>query len=115
MTNSVDASDVLVKYLQHYDRVSCEGNVKVCSDLQVTDEGRRVLVSEEEPRKRFHTLDLYQILHKCAQHADCQTHIQHFIKATELLEMFCVNLFLFPWKKEIKTVKVGMTSVSDFL
>lgn len=111
MTNSIDdqtpasRKDVLVKYLQHYDRVMSEGNFKVCSDRQVTDEGRRVLLSEEEPRKRFNTLDLYQVLHECVRYTDCQRHIQHFIKATELLEMFCVNLFLFPWKKEIKTLK----------
>lgn len=113
MTNSVDDQapvsprDVLVKYLQHYDRVSSEGNVKVCSDRQVTDEGRRVLLSEEEPRKRFNTLDLYHILYERVQYTDCQRHIQDFIKAIELLEMFCVNLFLFPWRKEIKTLKVN--------
>ncbi|XP_056610203.1 LOW QUALITY PROTEIN: uncharacterized protein si:ch211-189a15.5 [Triplophysa dalaica] len=111
MTNSVDdrtpvsRKDVLVKYLQHYDRVSSEGNVKVCSDRQVTDEGRRVLMSEEEPRKRFNTLDLYLALYECVKYTDYQRYIQGFIKATELLEMFCVNLFLFPWKKEIKTLK----------
>lgn len=113
MTNSVDdqtpvsRKDVLVKYLHHYDRVSSEGNVKVCSDRQVTDEGRRVLMSEEEPRKRFNTLDLYLALYECVKYTDYQRYIQGFIKATELLEMFCVNLFLFPWKKEIKTLKVN--------
>ncbi|XP_067293962.1 uncharacterized protein si:ch211-189a15.5 [Pseudorasbora parva] len=111
MTNSVDdqmlvsRKDVFVKYLQYYEKVSSEGDVRVCSDTQVTDEARRVLLSEEEPRKRFDTLDFYDTLYKIAQYRDCQRHVHDFRKAAELLEMFCVNLFLFPWKKEIKTLK----------
>ncbi|KAK9971911.1 hypothetical protein ABG768_025252 [Culter alburnus] len=112
MTNSVDdqtpvsRKEVFVKYLQYYDKVSSEGDLKVCSETQVTDEARRVLLlSEEEPRKRFNTLDFYETLYKYAQYRDCQRHVHDFRKAAELLEMFCVNLFLFPWKKEIKTLK----------
>ncbi|XP_051500863.1 uncharacterized protein si:ch211-189a15.5 [Myxocyprinus asiaticus] len=111
MTNSVDdqtplsLKDVLEKYLQYYDQVWSEGSLKVCSETQVADEARRKLSSEEELRKRFITLDVYQTLHECVQYRDCQRHIQGFIKALKLLEMFCVNLFMFPWKKEIKTLK----------
>lgn len=111
MTNSlgeqtpVSRQDALLKYLQHYDKVCFEGNVKVCSDRQVTDEGRRMLMSEREPRRRFNSLDLYQTLCEFVHLRNCQKHIQHFIKAAELLEIICVNLFLFPWKKEIKTLK----------
>lgn len=112
MTNSVDdqmpvsRKDVFFKYLQYYDKVSSEGDVKVCTETQVTDEARRVLLfSEEEPRKRFNALDFYETLYKFAQYRDCQRHVHDFRKAVELLEMFCVNLFLFPWKKEIKTLK----------
>ncbi|XP_073691952.1 uncharacterized protein [Garra rufa] len=112
MTNSVEdqtpvsRKDVFVKYLQYYDKVSCEGNLKVCSEPQVTDEARRVLLlSEEEPRKRFNTLDFHETLYKCAQHRDCPRRVHDLKKAAELLELFCVNLFLFPWKKEIKTLK----------
>jgi len=119
MTNSVDdqtqvsRKDVFVKYLQYYDKVSCEGDVKVCSETQVTDEARRVLLlPEEEPRKRFNTmLDFYETLYEYAQYRDCQRHVHDFRKAAELLEMFCVNLFLFPWKKEIKTLKVNKSFI----
>ncbi|XP_029030912.1 spermatogenesis-associated protein 2 [Betta splendens] len=37
--------------------------------------------------------------------ADCKRYLLAFIKAAELLETLCVNLFLQPWKKEIRTVK----------
>lgn len=114
MTNSVDdqtpvsRKDVFVKYLQYYDDVCCEGNLTVCSETQVTDEARRVLLlPEEEPRKRLHALDFYETLYKCAQYRDCHRRVHDFKKAAEFLEMFCVNLFLFPWKKEIKTLKVN--------
>lgn len=113
MTNSVDdqtpvsRKDVFSKYLRYYDKVSSEGDMKVCSETQVTDEARRVLLlSEEEPRKRFNTLDFYEALYKYDQYRDCRRHVHDLRKAAELLEMFCVNLFLFPWKKELKTLKV---------
>ncbi|KTG38412.1 hypothetical protein cypCar_00021162 [Cyprinus carpio] len=112
MTNSVDdqtpvsRKDVFVKYLEYYDKVSCEGSLTVCSEPQVTDEARRVLLlPEEEPRKRLDALDFYETLYKCAQYRDGHRRVHDFKKAAELLEMFCVNLFLFPWKKEIKTLK----------
>ncbi|KAL0188754.1 hypothetical protein M9458_015853, partial [Cirrhinus mrigala] len=80
MTNSVEdqtpvsRKDVFVKYLQYYD--------------EVTDEAKRVLLlSEEEPRKRLDTLDFYETLYK---------RVHDLKKAAELLELFCVNLFLFP-------------------
>ncbi|XP_050970239.1 uncharacterized protein si:ch211-189a15.5 isoform X1 [Labeo rohita] len=112
MTNSVEdqtpvsRKDVFAKYLQYYDKVSCEGSLKVCSEPQVTDEARRVLLlSDEEPRKKLNALDFYETLYKCAQHRDCHRRVHDLKKAAELLELFCVNLFLFPWKKEIKTLK----------
>ncbi|XP_059370013.1 uncharacterized protein LOC132107799 [Carassius carassius] len=112
MTNSVEdqthvsRKDVFVKYLQYYDRVCCEGDVKVCSETTVTDEARRVLLLPgEEPRKRLDAPHFYETLCECAQYRDCQRRVHDLKKAVELLEMFCVNLFLFPWKKEIKTVK----------
>lgn len=114
MTNSVEdqtpvsRKDVFAKYLQYYDKVSCEGSLKVCSEPQVTDEARRVLLlSDEEPRKKLNALDFYETLYKCAQHRDCHRRVHDLKKAAELLELFCVNLFLFPWKKEIKTLKVN--------
>ncbi|XP_026123651.1 uncharacterized protein LOC113106190 [Carassius auratus] len=112
MTNSVDdqtpvsRKEVLVKYLQYYDKVSCEGSVSVCSETHVTDEARRVLLlAEDEPRKRLDAQRFYETLYKCAQYRDGHRRVQDFRRAAELLEMFCVNLFLFPWKKEIKTLK----------
>ncbi|KTF74745.1 hypothetical protein cypCar_00034962 [Cyprinus carpio] len=112
MTNSVEdqtpvsRKDVFVKYLQYYDRVCREGDLKVCSEAQVTDEARRVLLLPgEESRKRRDAPDFYETLCECAQYRDCQRRVHDFKKAVELLEMFCVNLFLFPWKKEIKTLK----------
>ncbi len=121
MTNSVDdqtpvsRKDVFVKYLQYYDKVCCEGNLTVCSETQVTDEARRVLLlTEEEPRKRLDALHFYEALYKCAQYRDCHRRVHDFKKAAELLEMFCVNLFLFPWKKEIKTLKVNKSRYWKF-
>lgn len=49
----------------------------------------------------------YQALCECcaAPTTDCRKLLSSFIKAAELLETVCVNLFLQPWKKEIKTLK----------
>ncbi|XP_017212566.2 uncharacterized protein si:ch211-189a15.5 [Danio rerio] len=112
MTNSVEdpssvsRKDAFAQYLQYYEKVCGEGGVKACPETQVTDEDRLALLfSDAEPRKSLHTGDFYERLFTCAQQRDGQRRVNDFRRALELLEMFCVNLFLFPWKKEIKTLK----------
>ncbi|XP_041918096.1 uncharacterized protein LOC121682134 [Alosa sapidissima] len=113
MTNSIgdqtpnERKEVFDDYLMYYDQVWQHGNVKVCKDRQVTEKARHVLLSETDPVERFTTFDFYHTAFECVRLGvkDCRSVFNVFIKAAELLETLCVNLFLFPWKKEIKTIK----------
>lgn len=51
-------------------------------------------------------LPFYQaVTEKCGGATDCRKHLAAFIKATEMLEIICINMFLQPWKKEIRSLK----------
>ncbi|XP_062404879.1 uncharacterized protein si:ch211-189a15.5 [Sardina pilchardus] len=113
MTNSIgdqtpnERNEVFEDYLIYYGQVWQHGNVKVCKDRQVTEKARHVLLSETDPVERFTTFDFYHTAFECVSLGvrDCRSVFHVFIKAAEVLETLCVNLFLFPWKKEIKTIK----------
>ncbi|XP_071013747.1 uncharacterized protein [Oncorhynchus clarkii lewisi] len=94
-------------YLNYYDQIWSKGNLKLCQEKQVTVEARRFLLLETDPGERFSHFDFYFTASECVKQGfkDCRTFFSALIKATEVLEMFCVNLFLYPWKKEIKIVK----------
>ncbi|KAM8852298.1 spermatogenesis-associated protein 2 [Synchiropus picturatus] len=53
----------------------------------------------------FDILPFHQALAEGAEEPNWTRHLSRFIKATELLEVLCVNLFLQPWRKEFKTLK----------
>lgn len=99
--------DVFDEYFMYYTQISPDGNTRVCRDTQVIAKAKRFLLMEVEPNERFKTFPFYQIACEAVQNGlrDCKNYLRSFIKAMEVLEMFCVNLFLYPWKKEIKTLK----------
>lgn len=117
MTNSIgdqtppQRREIFEEYLMYYDHAWKNGNVKVCNDRQVTGRARHVLLSQADPMERFTTFDFYHTALECVNVGvrDCRSVFHVFIKATEVLETLCVNLFLFPWKKEIKTIKVKLS------
>ncbi|KAF1376088.1 hypothetical protein PFLUV_G00226990 [Perca fluviatilis] len=81
--------------------------VRPCRDACLLKKAAQYLLTEPEPRGSFTVFPFYQaVRHDCKSlTTDCREHLSAFIKATELLETLCVNLFLQPWKKEIKTLK----------
>ncbi|KAL6461324.1 hypothetical protein MHYP_G00294680 [Metynnis hypsauchen] len=87
-------------------QVRTAGRWGVCADRQVVAGARGVLLREGADSS-FSLLPFYPIVTQCLQYGapHCQQSISLLMKATELLEMLCVNLFLFPWKKEIRTLK----------
>nr|XP_029497140.1 uncharacterized protein LOC115113519 [Oncorhynchus nerka] len=94
-------------YLNYYAQIWSKGNLKLCQEKQVTVGARRFLLLETDPGERFSHLDFYLTAFECVKSGfkDCRAFFSALIKATEVLEMFCVNLFLYPWKKEIKMLK----------
>lgn len=86
-----------------------EGAGGACENRQVRTAARELLL-RQTAEDRFSLLPFYPIVDQCLQQgapsALCQENISLLMKATELLEKLCVNLFLFPWKKEIRSLKV---------
>ncbi|KAJ8417765.1 hypothetical protein AAFF_G00226080 [Aldrovandia affinis] len=99
--------DVFGEYLIYYEQVWPQGDLRLCQETQVTEKAKRVLLAEGSPDSRFTVFDFYRTVSECLKERrkDCRNVIKELIKATEFLEMLCINLFLFPWKKEIKTLK----------
>ncbi|KAI4898614.1 hypothetical protein NFI96_006394 [Prochilodus magdalenae] len=99
--------DVKDSYVNFYSSSGwTEARWGVCTDREVRAGARDVLL-REGAESSFSLLPFYPTVTLCLQHGSpsCQESISLFMKATELLEMLCVNLFLFPWKKEIRTLK----------
>ena len=106
----ISRQDILDDYVKYYSH-TCEGHAKVCNDARVVTKAGEFLLSEDtEPREIFQTFPFYQIVCEGSEAAaaarDHRSYLKGFIKAAEVLELICVNLFLYPWKKEFKTLKV---------
>uniref|UniRef100_W5MCV1 Si:ch211-189a15.5 n=1 Tax=Lepisosteus oculatus TaxID=7918 RepID=W5MCV1_LEPOC len=99
--------DLRQDYLNYYEKVCLDGNLKLCTETEVTEKAKRFLFSETNPGERFEVFDFYWAVSEClrVRQNQCRDVFEGLIKATEVLEMFCVNLFLFPWKKEIRSLK----------
>ncbi|KAI1889894.1 hypothetical protein AGOR_G00167610 [Albula goreensis] len=103
----ISREEVFTDYLTYYKQVWPQGDLRVCQEAQMTDRAKNVLLAESSPDSRFTVFDFYRTVSECLQEdrINCRDVLQKLIKATEVLEMLCINLFLFPWKKEIKTLK----------
>ncbi|KAL7833344.1 hypothetical protein AOLI_G00283040 [Acnodon oligacanthus] len=100
-------TDVLDAYVSSCgQRLPTAGGWGLCADGRVVAGARGVLLSEGA-ESSFSLLPFYPIVTQRLQHGAprCQQSISLLLKAAELLETLCVNLFLFPWRKEIRTLK----------
>ncbi|XP_028812896.1 spermatogenesis-associated protein 2 [Denticeps clupeoides] len=104
MTGGV--GDVFRDYLDHYERPRDRGPVAACRSRPLAEKARRVLLAEPEPERRFSAFRFYRVALGCVRGAANRVAaVRVLLGATEVLEAMCVNLFLFPWKKEIRTIK----------
>ncbi|KAM4615149.1 uncharacterized protein ACJ7VT_010353 isoform 2-T2 [Polymixia lowei] len=103
----ISRNEIYYDYLDYCSHILSKGNMQLCGDAPVITKASRFLMSEAEPGERFKIFPFYKIVCDGIETGtkDCKSHLRAFIKAVELLEMFCVNLFLYPWKKEIKTIQ----------
>ncbi|KAJ8247302.1 hypothetical protein GJAV_G00244740 [Gymnothorax javanicus] len=98
---------VFADYLNYYRQVWPQGNLILCLDTEVTEKAKRFLLTERNPDSRFAVFDFYRTVSECLMEGrrECRHVLKQLLKATETLEMISVNLCLFPWRKEIKTLK----------
>ncbi|XP_073338181.1 uncharacterized protein [Pagrus major] len=100
----VTRQEVYDDYVKWY--LQCT-DVRPCRDACLLDAAARYLQREPEPSGTFTLFPFYRSLIEAGEppSTDYGRLVSDFIKAVELLETLCVNLFLQPWKKEIKTLK----------
>ncbi|KAF3708496.1 Spermatogenesis-associated protein 2 Spermatogenesis-associated protein PD1 [Channa argus] len=101
----VSCQELYDAYLSSYRELCTE--VGPCRDARVLRKAAQYLLKEAEPGGTFTLFPFYEAVSQNPESVttDCRKHLWAVIKATELLETLCVNLFLQPWKKEIKTIK----------
>ncbi|MCJ8747183.1 hypothetical protein PDJAM_G00150460 [Pangasius djambal] len=116
-TAKAGREDVLERYVTFYSRVWSEGGVKVCEDTRLMEQARQAVLTQSEAAPTFTLLPFYPTVIDVISSSTTTTTgsstsstsstsvLQRLSKAFEVLELFCINLFLFPWKKEIKTLK----------
>ncbi|XP_004572110.1 uncharacterized protein LOC101475637 [Maylandia zebra] len=96
--------DVYADYVKCYLEERAE--VGPCRDPQLQKRAAQYLLSEAETGGTFTMFPFYQaVTERCEAQSDFRKHLSAFIRASEVLETLCVNLFLQPWKKEIRTLK----------
>lgn len=96
--------EVLRDYLAYYATRGAEGELVVCDEASLKARARRLL----GPRRRG-ALDVRCMAERCreARSERGGSVLSDLRKALEVLELLCVNLLLSPWRKEIRSLKVG--------
>lgn len=100
----VSRQDLYQDYVSYYAGGS---GVKPCSDAALLERAAKFLLGAPESTGTYTVFPFHRVLLE-APNTDCSKHLRALSKATEVLETLCLNLFLQPWKKEIKTLKVSL-------
>uniref|UniRef100_A0A3Q2QJQ6 Uncharacterized LOC105916049 n=1 Tax=Fundulus heteroclitus TaxID=8078 RepID=A0A3Q2QJQ6_FUNHE len=96
--------DLYEEYKSSYLQPGAE--VRPCRDPGLLERAARFLRGSPDLTEAFTAFPFYRaVAERCADGTDSRRHLTGFIKATEMLESLCINMFLQPWKKEIRSVK----------
>ncbi|KAM4730385.1 uncharacterized protein FYW61_010637 isoform 1-T2 [Anableps anableps] len=80
--------------------------VRPCRDPGLLKRAGQFLLRKPDLKDTFTVFPFYQaVTERCGDGTDSRKHLAAFIKATEMLETLCINMFLQPWKKEIRSLK----------
>ncbi|XP_056382076.1 uncharacterized protein LOC130276558 [Hyla sarda] len=90
-------------YISHYESRSYEGNVTLC-DQELECRGDTVLCDSPAALGESYTQLIRQNLQSQNEEHRVEV-LKQMKKGFAVLELICVNLFLFPWRKEIRTLK----------
>uniref|UniRef100_A0A3Q2DSN1 Uncharacterized LOC107088898 n=1 Tax=Cyprinodon variegatus TaxID=28743 RepID=A0A3Q2DSN1_CYPVA len=91
-------------YRSCYLRLGAE--VRPCRDPRLLKRAARFLLRSPDLRATFTVFPFSQaVAERWAEGTDSRKHLMGLIKATEMLETLCINMFLQPWKKEIRSLK----------
>ncbi|XP_029464042.1 uncharacterized protein LOC115095024 [Rhinatrema bivittatum] len=98
---------LLEDYTAFYEASWLEGRVLICNEPVLKEKAKERLGSTSWTGEGFKVLDFYGIVEGCLKSREEQVGevLKKLMKALEMLELICVNLFLSPWRKEIRTLK----------
>ncbi|XP_067905168.1 uncharacterized protein si:ch211-189a15.5 [Heterodontus francisci] len=101
--------EVYQKFLGFYQKDFVSGNVSPCTVEDQVRQGKDFLDSVPTSCQRFQLLDFYRLAQDFLEAESGQERRQELFqalsKAFEVLELISVNLYLWPWRKEIKSIK----------
>ncbi|XP_014907674.1 uncharacterized protein LOC106959549 isoform X1 [Poecilia latipinna] len=101
---SLSRRDLFEDYRSCFLRPGAE--VRPCRDPGLLKRAAQFLLRTSELRDTFTLFPFCQaVTERCVVGTDGRKHLAAFIKATEMLESLCINMFLQPWKKEIRSLK----------
>ncbi|XP_077144510.1 protein BEAN1 isoform X2 [Ranitomeya variabilis] len=110
MKSNADRQRLYQDYIAHYESTSHEGNVTLCDPpLQCRGDAHQcrgdahqcncpAALGENYSQLIRQNLQSEKLEHKVEA-------LKQMMKGFAILELICVNLFLFPWRKEIRTLK----------
>ncbi|GCC38479.1 hypothetical protein chiPu_0016993, partial [Chiloscyllium punctatum] len=103
-------AELYQKFLASYQKDFVSGSLCPCAGGEQLRRGKELLDSMAAPRQRFPLLDFYRLalgfVEAKSGEGSGQQSLFALGKALELLELICINLYLWPWRKEIKSIKV---------
>ncbi|XP_072136070.1 uncharacterized protein [Mobula birostris] len=102
--------EVYQNFLEFYREALAAGTASPCTGEEQVRLGRHFLNSVPSSGHRFQFLDFYRLALDFFVGTGGGQHLRRdgfrgLGKAFELLEMLAVNLYLWPWRKEIKSIK----------
>ncbi|XP_072451931.1 uncharacterized protein [Chiloscyllium punctatum] len=102
-------AELYQKFLASYQKDFVSGSLCPCAGGEQLRRGKELLDSMAAPRQRFPLLDFYRLalgfVEAKSGEGSGQQSLFALGKALELLELICINLYLWPWRKEIKSIK----------
>uniref|UniRef100_A0A8C8VEP9 Spermatogenesis-associated protein 2 PUB-like domain-containing protein n=1 Tax=Pelusios castaneus TaxID=367368 RepID=A0A8C8VEP9_9SAUR len=99
--------DIVLDYIEYYGTKWSEGKLLICNDTAIKAKAKHFLEAGACPAEKFSRFSFYSIAENCLKLKKTQEGnvFRNLIKAFEFLELLCINLFLSPWRKEIKSLK----------
>nr|XP_033796311.1 uncharacterized protein LOC117358777 [Geotrypetes seraphini] len=103
----LDKAGLFQDYIAFYDAAWLEGKLCICNDASLKERAKAYLESEPWTWEGFQVVDVYSIAEGSlkAREERAEKGLHNLMRAFEVLELICVNLFLSPWRKEIRTLK----------
>ncbi|XP_078066650.1 uncharacterized protein LOC144492467 [Mustelus asterias] len=103
---SCSRTQLYQNFLACHQKHFASGTLAPCSGQEQLRLGKDFLDSVPAPCQRFQRLDFYRLARDyVAGQAGRQQLLPAMGKAFELLELISLNLYLWPWRKEIKSIK----------